>query len=358
MNLIIRPAVNFEEGTRYVVALRNMKDATGQLIRRSDAFRVYRDKLPTADAAIEARRPHMEDLFATLEQAGHRAQRPLPRLGLHGREPAQPHRARAPIRDDAFATARATPTSPTSPSRARRRRSRSRGPATTATAARRPPPDPPTGAVHDRRGQPHRAPRRGHGHGALLPGRRRAARRARSSRSLPGSTVPAARSPATRYSANFICNIPRVDDRRRRPSHRRARRSTGTACSARRARSTRGNVKAMAHEHNFIFCATDWVGFSTRTCRTSLTILQDLSQLPDAVDRMQQGFLNFMFLGRLLIHPDGFAADPAFQDGRRRVADRHAPASSTTATARAGSWAARSPRSRPTSSAASSACRG
>ena len=31
MNLIIRPAVNFDEGTRYIVALRNLKDADGNL---------------------------------------------------------------------------------------------------------------------------------------------------------------------------------------------------------------------------------------------------------------------------------------------------------------------------------------
>ena len=33
MNLIIRPAVNFDEGGRYIVALRNLKQANGKVIK-------------------------------------------------------------------------------------------------------------------------------------------------------------------------------------------------------------------------------------------------------------------------------------------------------------------------------------
>jgi GNAT superfamily N-acetyltransferase len=42
-------------------------------------------------------------------------------------------------------------------------------------------------------------------------------------------------------------------------------------------------------------------------------ILADFSHFPSLADRAQQGFLNFMFLGRAMIHPDGFAAHEAFQ---------------------------------------------
>ena len=42
-------------------------------------------------------------------------------------------------------------------------------------------------------------------------------------------------------------------------------------------------------------------------------ILQDVSSFSTLADRLQQGHLNFLFLGRLMIHPDGFGADPAFQ---------------------------------------------
>jgi hypothetical protein len=40
-----------------------------------------------------------------------------------------------------------------------------------------------------------------------------------------------------------------------------------------------------------------------------------MSNFNKLVDRMQQGFVNFMYLQRALIHPDGMADLPAFQDG-------------------------------------------
>ena len=36
-----------------------------------------------------------------------------------------------------------------------------------------------------------------------------------------------------------------------------------------------------------------------------LTLLQDLSNFRSLVDRSQQGFVNFMYLGRWLSHPAG-----------------------------------------------------
>ena len=70
VNLIIRPGVNFEEGARYIVALRSLRDASGGLIEAQLPFRTYRDNIPSTDPAVEARRPHMESIFNTLRQAG------------------------------------------------------------------------------------------------------------------------------------------------------------------------------------------------------------------------------------------------------------------------------------------------
>src|SRR4029077_10946215 len=53
VNLIIRPAVNFQEGHRYIVALRNLKDANDNTIQPTNAFKVYRDNLTTTDPVIE-----------------------------------------------------------------------------------------------------------------------------------------------------------------------------------------------------------------------------------------------------------------------------------------------------------------
>jgi hypothetical protein len=46
-----------------------------------------------------------------------------------------------------------------------------------------------------------------------------------------------------------------------------------------------------------------------------VTILADLSNFATLADRLQQGILNTLFLGRLLKDPDGFATDPAFRAG-------------------------------------------
>jgi hypothetical protein len=54
------------------------------------------------------------------------------------------------------------------------------------------------------------------------------------------------------------------------------------------------------------------------------SILLDLSNFPTLADRVQQGMLNFLYLGRLMIHPDGLGANPAFQteDGKSLIDTR------------------------------------
>ena len=77
-------------------------------------------------------------------------------------------------------------------------------------------------------------------------------------------------------------------------------------------------IKAMEDEHDFILCATAWAGMATEDVPNVATILADLSNFPTLADRVQQGMLNFLYLGRLMIHPDGLGANPAFQtaDGK------------------------------------------
>src|SRR5438128_5498642 len=45
--LLIHPAVNFAAKHRYIVALRNLKTASGQTIPAPEGFRLYRDRLPS-----------------------------------------------------------------------------------------------------------------------------------------------------------------------------------------------------------------------------------------------------------------------------------------------------------------------
>ena len=67
VNLIIRPAENFDFEGHYIVALRNLRNATNQPIEAPIGFKVYRDNDITDQPEVEARRPHMESLIDTLE---------------------------------------------------------------------------------------------------------------------------------------------------------------------------------------------------------------------------------------------------------------------------------------------------
>src|ERR1051326_4653696 len=69
-SLIIRPAVNLDEATRYIVALRNMKNSSGATLPPNADFLAYRDNIPTGDPVKEARRQNIEDIFTILNNAG------------------------------------------------------------------------------------------------------------------------------------------------------------------------------------------------------------------------------------------------------------------------------------------------
>ncbi len=71
-------------------------------------------------------------------------------------------------------------------------------------------------------------------------------------------------------------------------------------------------------------CGVDWIGMATEDIANVALILQDPSYFPSLADRTQQGFLNFMYVGRALIHPEGLAADPAFAVDGQPVLDTSA----------------------------------
>ena len=77
----------------------------------------------------------------------------------------------------------------------------------------------------------------------------------------------------------------------------------------------------MANEHNFVFCATPWAGFSSDDVTHIVSVLGDFSGFNTVADRMQQGFLNMLLLGRAMIHPQGLSALPAFQKDGQSVID-------------------------------------
>jgi len=78
-------------------------------------------------------------------------------------------------------------------------------------------------------------------------------------------------------------------------------------------------VQAMATEHNMVFCATDFWGLADPDTGNDAAALANLNLFGPVIDRLQQGALNTLFLGRLMLNPSGLASSPAFRAGGRPV---------------------------------------
>jgi hypothetical protein len=296
--LVIRPGKNFTEGRRYIVALRNLKTRGGRTIRASRGFRYYRDRIRTRRRLIEARRPHFEELFRELADAGVRrrslylawdftvaSRRSLAGRALHIRDAAFRQLGDTNLRDltvqgsaPAFTVDVVQDRSPAEDDRiARRVEGTVTVPCFLTNGCQ------PGGRfTFDRRGRP---------------------------RQRGTTTFP------------YVCNIPRSAlDPAAPPPARAALYGHGLLGDPGEVNA--GNVRSMSNEHNVLFCATFWSGFSEQDLGQLLGVLGDLSLFNTLADRMQQGFLQQMFLGRALIHPQGFSSHPAFQKNGASVIDR------------------------------------
>lgn len=117
-------------------------------------------------------------------------------------------------------------------------------------------------------------------------------------------------------TAQFDCIIPRA------ASSAPARASLyGHGLLGSRTEVHAGNVQDMASEHNFVFCATDWWGLAQADTPFDVSALQDLNRFPAVVDRLQQGVVNTLLLGRLLTNANGFASNAAFQQSGSSLFD-------------------------------------
>jgi len=275
--LFVRPARNLLEGHRHIVALRNLKNAAGDTIPASDVFRAYRDDLISNVPEVEARRPHMEQILDELADAGVTredlylawdftvaSQRNLSERLLH-------------IRDDGFT------------------RLGGAAPGFTVTSVEENPND----ELARRVDGTFAVPLYMTGGGA--PGTRF---------NYAGAELPQA---SGTYDADFTCIVPKsavgVDGGPSVPARPGV---YGHGLLGSQDEVTAGNVRRMANEHNFVFCATKWIGMSEEDVANAVTILGDISTFATLADRLQQGVLNTLFLGRLMIHVDGLVSHPAF----------------------------------------------
>jgi hypothetical protein len=75
----------------------------------------------------------------------------------------------------------------------------------------------------------------------------------------------------------------------------------------------RPDVQQLAQEGNLTFCAARQAGYATEDLATLKAAFADVNTFPRVVDRLQQGALNSLMLGRLMIHPQGLVRQAAFQ---------------------------------------------
>jgi len=306
--LLVRPAVNLRSGGHYVVALRNLRNADGDLIPANRAFALYRDAVPTYVPEIEARRPHMEDVFDVLADAGIGRDDLYLAWDFTVISKRNVSERMIAIRDDAFAKlGDASPEfvidgwSPKSgdPEVRFRVTGRIRVPLYVTNDGL---PGGGTGATRlwceDDPGVPRPC------EGDELPVQAGGAR--------PEDPSTWWTDEAT-YWADFRCTVPnsvQAPDGTPRP----ARPSLyGHGLLGDEGEAQASHVETFADEHNFVFCGARWIGMGEDDFVTVASILNDFSRFPTLPDRMHQGFLDFLFLGRAMIHPDGLGTHPAFQ---------------------------------------------
>jgi hypothetical protein len=279
--LVIRPATNFLEGHRYVVAVRGLVDAAAEPLAASPAFAAYRDRACTTDATFEARRKSMEKTFRTLERAGiARAELQLAFAFTVASGDSIAGRL-LHMRDDAF------------------RWLGRRAPTFTVTAIEEQPNPETLRRVRGTFEVPLYLT------GAGGPGERFA---------LDEKGRP--RRQETPFTATFTCNIPPA------AAVTPARMSLyGHGLLGDQGEVNGSLVRPMSATYDVAYCAADWIGMAEEDVGNAVAILQDLSRFPSLADRLQQGFLNFLFLGRLMRHRDGFVADPAFQVAGKPLLD-------------------------------------
>ena len=295
--LIIRQTKNLEPNRRYIVAIRNLVDAYDKPIPALRRFQLYRDNIHTLSPLIEGRRAHMERIFTDLGAAGI-ARRDLILAWDFTTASTEDRTGRMlHIRDDAFAQLEDFNLADLKVD--------GHAPQFEVTSDQRFTPE-----------QNANVARRIEGTFVVPCYMDKPACPPAANRFLLDADDKPVQLPQNTMETNFICNMPHT------ALATPARASLyGHGLFGSAGEVDAGNVKTMGQEHNIAFCATDWTGMATTDVPNVATILVDLSNFSTLADRVQQGILNFLYLGRLMIHPNGFAGHEAFRSGGAPLID-------------------------------------
>jgi len=286
--LMIRVGKNLTNDHRYIIAIRNARDDQGDLLAASPVFAAYRDGTPTDQLPVEARRAHMEELFTTLADAG------IDRADLYlawdfSTQSTTSTAARLlHMRDDTFTSVLGAG-----------------APSFTIDTI-----DEPLDAdIFRRVDGTYEVPL------YLTDG------------GVPGSELRFGpdglpTNEGDFFTADFRCLIPyAATTAGGAPAIPGRAALYGHGLLGTESQTSSSHVRDFSSEHNFVICGTAWSGFADEDLPTVITVLQDFSNFPKFIDRQHQGVLNFMVLGRLLLHAAGFADDAAFQVGGESVID-------------------------------------
>ena len=290
--LEIHPARNLTEGRRYVVVLRGLRTAAGRRIKARRRFAALRDGV--------VRTKRYDRIFRTLKKAKVRRGPGLfltwdftvaSRRSLSGRM--------LRIRDDAFAQLG----------------DRDLGDGVVQGSSPRF-----TLGEASLNGDDAKYRARwgkvleGDDRGPLLPRPARVRARDRASTSARTACPPSCRGTSSWRTSSASC-------RARRPrTRRRGCPSTATGCWAATARSSRTPTTprhGRGARHRLLRDAVE--GDVGRGHPERVSVLQDLGKMPSIADRLQQGMLDALYLGRLMIHPQGLAANPLLQQTGRPI---------------------------------------
>jgi len=286
--LDVHPAKNWLEGHRYVVALRNMKNAKGQTIKPGKAFKKFVD-----GKGKGARAKQMTSIFKTLKKAGI-AQKSLYLAWDFTVASGKSLSDRfLTMRDDAFKQLGDTDL------KDGKVPAGSKAPQYTIDKVTEPTVEEDPNIARKIEGT------------VVVPCYL-------APNCEPGSSMNFAskkglwkpkQTPGSTWKAKFWCNIPRsAMSAPARPS------LYGHGLLGGADEINQGQLRKMSQEHNMIFCGTDEIGMSENDIGNAAKILQDFSTFNTFPDRLQQGMLDGLYLGRLMIHPQGLSANPAFQN--------------------------------------------
>lgn len=273
-SLLIRPARNLTEGHRYIVALRGFQDTEGRPLDPPPAFEAFRDRLDTAIPEVEQRRRAMEEIFETLATEGVDRDELYLAWDFTVASTNNVTGRAVHMRDEAFGDL---------------------GDGAPEFEVVEVVTDGLPEGVHSVVTGSVDVPN------FLTDG------------GAPGSVLNNGADPDGipvrdgEYAANFLCVIPEAGLSEPAQPLLYGHGLLGSVDEV------EGAGKRLAPVGPNIICGTDWIGMATRDVGPILGALQDLSDFRIIPDRLQQAMLNMMFLGRAMIHPDGFASHEAFQ---------------------------------------------